>query len=159
VGRGEQRRILVPPDRLENAGGALFSSLENLAGGALKAAKSFLGINSPSKLFADEVGLSIPEGIAKGINDNAGIAHRAVAALSSGLTATAHTAVTGSMSIAGSGLTALGQGGGGGATIEIHNHFEGANVMSDADMTQIAAKVGKAVTKSLAPGGLHLRIT
>jgi phage-related protein/chemotaxis protein histidine kinase CheA len=144
---------------VENAGGALFSSLENLAGGALKAAKSFLGINSPSKLFADEVGLSIPEGIAKGINDNASIAHKAVAALSSGLTATAHTAVTGSMSIAGSGLTALGQGGGGGATIEIHNHFEGANVMSDADMTQLAAKVGKAVTKSLAPGGLHLRIT
>ena len=33
-------------------------------------AKKVFGINSPSKLFRDEIGISIPEGIAVGINEN-----------------------------------------------------------------------------------------
>lgn len=63
---------------VKNAGSALFGSLKDLASNALGAAKSFLGINSPSKLFADHVGVAIPEGIAKGVTDNARLAHAAV---------------------------------------------------------------------------------
>ncbi|MGH3161921.1 MAG: phage tail tape measure protein [Streptosporangiaceae bacterium] len=55
---------------VEGAAGGLYNSLKNLANNALSAAKSFLGINSPSKVFADEVGQSIPEGVAKGVIDN-----------------------------------------------------------------------------------------
>lgn len=53
---------------ISGAAGALFSSLRNLASNALSAAKSALGIASPSKVFRDEVGKWIPEGIAQGIN-------------------------------------------------------------------------------------------
>ncbi|MFF5029252.1 phage tail tape measure protein [Streptomyces collinus] len=70
---------------VESSGGALFSSLKSLAGNALKSAKSFLGINSPSRLFADHVGMGISEGIAKGVNDHAHLAHTAVRAVASGM--------------------------------------------------------------------------
>nr|WP_202447225.1 phage tail tape measure protein [Streptomyces sp. SID5468] len=72
---------------VENAAGALFDSLKNLASDALDAAKSFLGINSPSRAFADHVGTAIPEGIAKGVTDNAHLAHMAVGALAGSLSA------------------------------------------------------------------------
>jgi hypothetical protein len=67
---------------IENAGGALYDTLKNLAGDALNAAKSFLGINSPSKVFAAVVGRAIPEGIAKGVDDHADLAHASVRSLS-----------------------------------------------------------------------------
>jgi TP901 family phage tail tape measure protein len=56
-----------------NQGGALIHKLEDLANSALKAAKKFLGISSPSKLFADEVGKNVALGIAVGIDKNAKI--------------------------------------------------------------------------------------
>ena len=49
------------------AAGSIISSMQNLASNALSAAKSALGISSPSKVFAREVGQYIPQGIAKGI--------------------------------------------------------------------------------------------
>lgn len=45
----------------------LISAAANVAHEALTAAKSALGIASPSKLFQDEVGAMIPEGMAQGI--------------------------------------------------------------------------------------------
>ena len=48
-------------------GGSIFSSLRGIASNALQAAKDALHIGSPSKLFRDEVGKWIPEGIAEGI--------------------------------------------------------------------------------------------
>lgn len=49
---------------------ALWNSISNLARNAWRSAKSSLGIASPSKVFADEVGRWIPAGIAEGIDDN-----------------------------------------------------------------------------------------
>lgn len=68
-----------------SASGALFGSLENLASNALSSAKSFLGINSPSKVFADNIGRAIPEGIALGVRQHTHLAHAAVAAMSGAL--------------------------------------------------------------------------
>jgi TP901 family phage tail tape measure protein len=70
---------------IENGAGALFDSLKSLASDALGAAKSFLGINSPSKVFAMIVGKAIPEGIAKGVDDHGHLAHQSVASLAQGL--------------------------------------------------------------------------
>jgi TP901 family phage tail tape measure protein len=70
---------------VESGASALGSSLKNLANGALNAAKSALGINSPSKLFADHVGSSIPEGIALGITANDHHVHNALRASASGM--------------------------------------------------------------------------
>lgn len=46
--------------------------IKGLGEDVLNAIKDFLGIHSPSRLFADEVGRFIPEGIAVGIEANAG---------------------------------------------------------------------------------------
>ncbi|EST24392.1 phage tail tape measure protein [Streptomyces roseochromogenus] len=94
---------------VENMGGALFDSLKNLASDALSSAKSFLGINSPSRVFADHVGMAIPEGIAKGVTDHAHLAHRAVGALAGSL-----SAQTVSIGTAG-GFSAAGYAAGGGS--------------------------------------------
>ena len=64
---------------LRNAGDALFGALKGLAGEALKAAKGALKIESPSKVFRDQVGAMIPAGIAEGIEDNAGVVTDAMA--------------------------------------------------------------------------------
>lgn len=56
---------------ISGAAGSLFSSLKDLASNALQSAKNFLGIKSPSRVFADEVGKWIPAGIAEGIESGA----------------------------------------------------------------------------------------
>lgn len=52
---------------IEGAAGSLFSTLQNLATGALNAAKNALGISSPSKVMADLVGVPIIQGIITGL--------------------------------------------------------------------------------------------
>lgn len=47
--------------------GTLYNKLKDVASNALQSAKDFLGINSPSKLFRDEVGKWIPAGISIGV--------------------------------------------------------------------------------------------
>lgn len=51
--------------------GGLYDNIKNSLSGLVDKAKDALGINSPSKVFADEVGKWIPEGIAVGITKNA----------------------------------------------------------------------------------------
>lgn len=58
--------------------GALKDAVKNAAQSALDAAKSLLQINSPSKVFANQVGIGIPEGIALGVNKGEHLAVRAV---------------------------------------------------------------------------------
>ncbi|MFJ2575962.1 phage tail tape measure protein [Kitasatospora aureofaciens] len=97
---------------IEGAAHWLTDKLKHLASDALKAAKSFLGISSPSKLMADEVGQWIPHGIAQGINDHAHVAAGAVAAMSAGLSA---QSVTPRLSLAGASTAADGGYGSAGA--------------------------------------------
>lgn len=145
---------------IENGASSLFGSLENVAKGALNAAKSFLGINSPSKLFADHVGMAIPEGIAKGVNDHAQLAHKAVTDMAGALTGAAQTKVTSAFSLgtgAGSALGPVVGAGGGGTTITFD--LRGSQVMSDRDMDQLVRKIGSAVaTKILPQGGVRIRM-
>ena len=47
--------------------GQIVNAAKDMAKAALNAAKNFLGINSPSKAFFDEVGKPIPEGAAGGV--------------------------------------------------------------------------------------------
>lgn len=143
---------------VENMGSALFGSVENIAKGALNAAKSFLGIGSPSKLFRDEVGQWIPHGIADGVTKYASVAQKAVAGLSNSLTGTAHTAITGSVSLsgAGAGLAYAGGGGAGGAAA-ITIDLRGAVIANQQAMQQLSDQVGKSITKELARAGVHIR--
>lgn len=52
---------------ITNAASRLLEKMRSLASDALNAAMKKLGINSPSKVFRDRVGVSIPEGIAVGV--------------------------------------------------------------------------------------------
>lgn len=54
------------------AAGSLFSTMQNIASNALNAARSALGIHSPSTVFRDMVGKMIPAGVTVGIEANAG---------------------------------------------------------------------------------------
>lgn len=54
--------------------GALWDAAVNIARSTFDAAKSALGINSPSRLFRDEIGKQIPAGAAEGVEDNAQVA-------------------------------------------------------------------------------------
>ena len=55
---------------LASAASGLWQSINNMAESAWQRAKNALGISSPSKVFADEVGKWIPAGMAEGIDDN-----------------------------------------------------------------------------------------
>lgn len=142
---------------IENAAGWLMSKISNLAGDALNAAKSILGINSPSKVFADVVGKAIPEGIAKGITDHAHLAHQAVSALSAGLTATAHTTVTGSFAGGGTSIPALGGAGAAGG-INVTIDLKNAVVASNSSMGKLADSVGKEIVKQFHLAGYKTRV-
>jgi phage-related protein len=52
---------------IEHAAGWLADAVKHALSSALDGAKSFLGISSPSKVFADQVGQWIPAGVAQGI--------------------------------------------------------------------------------------------
>ncbi|MFB7905236.1 phage tail tape measure protein [Kitasatospora sp. NPDC056076] len=101
---------------IEGAGHWVVDKLKHLASDALAGAKKFLGINSPSRVMADEVGRWIPHGIAQGVVDHAHVAAGAVAALSAGLSA---QTVTPQLALAGSSVGAAGGAGSGGAVAEV----------------------------------------
>lgn len=65
--------------------GSLYSSIKNALSGLVSKAKNALGINSPSRVFADEVGAGIPEGIAMGIEDHMDDPVKAVQQVNSGM--------------------------------------------------------------------------
>lgn len=57
---------------------SLFGTLADMARSALDSAKSALGIGSPSKVFADEVGKPIVEGWALGVEENSDLVTKAL---------------------------------------------------------------------------------
>ena len=83
------------------AASSLFSSLTSLASNALAAAKSALGIASPSKLFKNEVGKWIPEGMAVGIEMNASSVNSAIGDMSASAASEFESAATPGMTATG----------------------------------------------------------
>lgn len=63
---------------IDGAAGWLFDKLKSVANNALHGVMNFLGIHSPSKVMADQVGKWIPAGIAEGIKQNAGLPQAAL---------------------------------------------------------------------------------
>ncbi|MFD8142520.1 phage tail tape measure protein [Streptomyces sp. NPDC059708] len=94
---------------IKNGASYLYGELKSLASNALASAKSFLGIHSPSRLFADEVGLHIAGGVALGVADNTHLAVSSVRAMAGQLAA---EPVGGPALVGGSFLAGGGSGGG-----------------------------------------------
>lgn len=82
---------------IKGAAGLIIDAAKNAARSAFEAAKNFLQIGSPSKLFADKIGEMIPAGIAQGITENAGVIHSAM----EGLTAMTAADFAGDVNIGG----------------------------------------------------------
>ena len=75
IGRAIGQGIL---DGVKSMAGAVAGAVQDMASGALSKAKSFLHINSPSKVFSREVGAPITEGIAHGIMSKAPMVSTAI---------------------------------------------------------------------------------
>ena len=73
-------------DGIKNAAANLANSVVNAASGALSGAKKFLKIQSPSKVFRDQVGSMIGLGMAEGITDSTKNVNAAMNGLNKGLT-------------------------------------------------------------------------
>lgn len=81
----------------------LTSAVSNLANSLLEAAKSALGINSPSKVFRDGIGRWIPAGIAQGIRAYSGLVTDAITDLTAETTSEFTAALRVNTSQSGSG--------------------------------------------------------
>ena len=64
----------------------LYDKIKGALSGLVSKAKDALGINSPSRVFADVIGKQIPAGVAQGIDNNTDVANEAVEAMADDLT-------------------------------------------------------------------------
>ena len=81
-------------DGIESMVGALYDSIKNALSGLVDKAKNALGINSPSKVFREVVGMAIPEGVAVGIEKYSGLADKAVVDMAKGAVSAANSALS-----------------------------------------------------------------
>ena len=79
---------------IKNAKDKFMENVKGFFSGIVDGVKDALGIHSPSKLFADEVGKWIPKGVAVGIDANADSALKSMKNLSAELVATARGGLT-----------------------------------------------------------------
>lgn len=79
---------------ISNAVGVIVDAAKNAANRAFEAAKKFLGIASPSKLFRYGIGQYIPEGMALGIKDNVSMVSKAMNDLTKEATGTINADVS-----------------------------------------------------------------
>ena len=115
---------------ISGAGAKVLGALTGVVGGAVTGAKKFLGIASPSKLLADEVGMNMGEGAAAGVDKAAGSVQ---ASLESAVTPAAGTGAAAAAAATGGGEGGSGGEGGGG----IVQHFEGAQfIFPGVSMTE-----------------------
>lgn len=139
--------------------GSLYDTLKGLANNALNAAKSFLGINSPSRRAADEIGKWIPHGVAAGVVEHAHVAQAAVKAMAQGLAGqSVSVGLSAPVSSAGLSLGAGSAARGGGGVTYVTFDLRGSSVMSNGDMDLLVGKIGRALaTKILPQGGVRIR--
>ena len=90
---------------IEDAWGALLEWFNEKISGLVKSVQKLLKIESPSKVFASEVGQWIPAGIAQGIEDGMGPLDDAIASMSTGMLDS--VAINGNMTMT-TGETAIG---------------------------------------------------
>lgn len=139
----------------------LMGAVKDVANSALHYAKELLGISSPSRAFADQVGKWIPHGIAQGVTENASVAHDAVGSLAASLPLAAGIGRTGVgatsfAATAGLGLAAVATPA---ATAgpSVYIDLRGSQVLGNQAMDQLASKVGQTVTQQLAAAGVRIR--
>lgn len=147
----------------------LTNEVKDLANDALRAAKSFLGISSPSKVFADSVGKWIPHGVAAGVASHAHEAVNAVRDMAGQLPQA--IGVKGAVNIGVNGLntagTVMATGLGlspssmvqnqGGSVMAVTIDLKNAVVAGDHGIKQLTDKIGSVLaTKMLPQAGVRI---
>ena len=113
-------------------------------------AKAALGINSPSKVFANIVGKAIPEGIAYGINKNMDLATKSVAKTAKAAVSAANAELSGA-TIGGPTVGvngAPGTGGRGGATYNFYQYNTSPKALSRKDVYRQTKNARKFATSN-----------
>ncbi len=117
--------------------GALYNSIKNALSGLVNKAKEALGINSPSKVFANIVGKAIPEGIAYGISKNMKLATDSVAKTAKAAVSAANAELSGATingpTVNGTGAPGTGSGRGG-ATYVFNQYNNSPKALSRKDI-------------------------
>ena len=80
---------------IENAAGMIATAAKDAAKSAFDAAKDFLGIKSPSRLFRDQVGVMMSRGMAVGFEKESPLTDKAIAQASTGSIGMIQTAING----------------------------------------------------------------
>jgi len=87
-----------------NGASTIISAAQNAASSALSAAKRWLGIKSPSKVFRDQVGAFIPPGMAEGIKANEGKSNQAAEDMAESMVERARATVGGMIGTVGTAI-------------------------------------------------------
>lgn len=93
---------------ITNAGEWLVGKITGWFDGVVGSVKRFLGINSPSRVFADQVGANMALGVGEGFADEMGVVERQLNRAMSGLAPSVSGSVSVSSSAAGGGSSGVG---------------------------------------------------
>ena len=133
---------------------ALFNAMKNIASKAVNAAKSALKIKSPSRVFANEVGKYIPQGITLGIEANAGNTLKAIKNYASSLVDEIDTnKFLGQVNLATSGININTEGSNNANLIAAFKQYTQAIIdnKQDFDYGRMGTEMGKAVAQQNTP--------
>lgn len=122
---------------ITNAGEWLVGKITGWFDGVVGSVKRFLGINSPSRVFADQVGANMALGVGEGFADEMGVVERQLNRAMSGLA----PSVSGSVSVSGSAAGGGSSGVGADIGAAVSRALNGAIVYMDG------RKVGQLITK------------
>ena len=93
---------------ITNAGSWLVGKITGWFDGVVGSVKRFLGINSPSRVFADQVGANMALGVGEGFADEMGVVERQLNRAMNGLAPSVSGSISVSSSAAGSGSSGAG---------------------------------------------------
>ena len=122
---------------ITNAGSWLVGKITGWFDGVVGSVKRFLGINSPSRVFADQVGANMALGVGEGFADEMGVVERQLNRAMSGLA----PSVSGSVSVSGSAAGGGSSGVGADIGAAVSRALNGAIVYMDG------RKVGQLITR------------
>ncbi len=118
---------------IESALGAVGNAIKSFAGGIVDGFKSAMGIGSPSRIMATEVGQHITSGIAQGMLNGMSSVHGAVSRIRGALTGASYGTLGGGSLGTYAGLSTGGTGGG---TLVIQNNIAGT-VVGETQLSEV----------------------
>jgi phage-related protein len=163
--------LLGLPGQMADLGGKIMQGLLDgakkipVVGGIVSAASGIIGgvasffhIGSPSRKMADEIGKPIMEGWALGISEHASKVHGAMRDVANGVMGVGTGAVRGSLAL--SGASVGGAGGGSGSPIIINISMDASAGLHDAQTRKVIARnISREVANEMSRLANHQRIS